>query len=267
MNDIAQLVAKQIEAQVHGLVRERLATIIGELDTMLEERAHAHEMIVEMDHKIASRLERLRYSVANIMTPEATAAVPALPAEPPPEPVPVPPPTPCPPLPPADEPGPAPLKARKLRDALVEIAEANGGVLSTGDARKRLVAHGMLSGTPKQKSKAIGNALHQSPRFEKAETFGSWRLRPADAPPPTPRPRRRTSKAAALEVALIEAARAEGTPEFNTRDVRDKLMASSALDADPTKASKVLSAMLQRSTSFEKIGYGRWRLVDTAPAL
>ena len=271
MSDIAQLVAKQIEAQVTGLVRKRLGTIIGELDTMLEERAHAHEMIVEMDHKIAARLETLRYNVANIMTPEAAAAVPARPADPPPEPVPAPRPTPCPPLPPAAEPatpepaeatGPAPLKATKLRDAVVEIAEASDGLLVVGEARKQLEAAGLLKGTMKQRSKALGNVLYQSPRFERGPRYGTWRLR--DAPPPPPRePRKKTGAPNNhLLTAVIDSVKRTGRGEFNSLDIRNKLMSSAALTDDPVKASQALSYFLHNSDKFENIGRGKWRLVE-----
>ena len=281
MSDIAQLVANQIETQVQILVKERLGEIVGELNTMLEERAHAHEMIMDMDRKIAERLGTLRSTVASFTMPPVVAAVPTPPAEPPPEPVPAPRPDPSPPpLPPAADEAPAPepepaalepvsvtppplFKSKRLRDVLVEIAEANGGILKVREAREQLTGLGLLTGTTKVKAKAISNVVYHSPRFEKGDKFGEWRLRPADAPPPprSSKPRK-PSKKIALEAAVLETVKATGRGEFNSLDIRDKLMGTAALTSHPVKASQALSAFLHTSGKFEKVARGKWRLVE-----
>ena len=159
MTDLAQMIAKQIEGQVQALVRERLTTVIGELDAMLEERLHAYEMVMDMDRKIAAKLREIRVADG------AEVKVPSIP-----------------------EPAPAPVlaptvKPLTLKEALVACARENNGRLYTRALRKRLFDEGVIKYDDARGAKSISNCLQSNKHlFKKVDGYGLWELINVEAP-------------------------------------------------------------------------------------
>ena len=159
MNDLTQMIAKQIEGQVQSLVRERLTAVIGDLDAMLEERLHAYEMVMDMDRKIAAKLKEIRVSDG------AEVKVPSIP-----------------------EPAPAPVlaptaKPLTLEEALVACARENNGRLYTRALRKRLFDEGFIQYDDARGAKAISSCLQQNKQiFKKGDGYGIWELINVETP-------------------------------------------------------------------------------------
>ena len=139
---------------------------------MMEERAHATDLVIEMDRKIATRLQAIRGTVANIAMPaQGSRPSPAPPAAAPVEPEPA---------------AAAPTRKHKgVREALIDLAERNGGALYIDAARREPSVQAFLTGTAKQVTKKLQNALYQSARFEKLPERGRYRSgRRASGRPP-----------------------------------------------------------------------------------
>ena len=270
MTDLAQAVAAQLESQVEAAVQSRVAGIVGELDVLMEERSQALLLVAELDDKIAKRLRAL--SEAAVTPPEGyrRPVVAQTPRPPEPEPVAPPPPSP-PPLPPAEaepEPEPEPadaqpvrtLKAQTMKDALVEIAEANGGILHTRMARELLIAEGRFFAEGKTTPAArISSALYADHRFEKGTESGEWRLIP------DPRPaeeREQAERRQRLQAAVLEFTK-DDTEPFTALAMRDRLQSTTADIGPPREVSIRLSRFFASSPHFEKLGRGRWRRVSS----
>ena len=71
------------------------------------------------------------------------------------------------------------LAGLTLKECLVSMAERNGGEITSGEARKKLVAIGMLDDDPASRSR-IWEAFQRSKRFENVER-GHYRLLPDES--------------------------------------------------------------------------------------
>jgi len=65
-------------------------------------------------------------------------------------------------------------------EALVRIAERNGGVLNVADARRILIATGLTKGKTKNVASHLYHMLREAKQFEKGDV-GAYRLVPAHA--------------------------------------------------------------------------------------